>query len=109
MPGVRPDAVGSHHLRFIQPSALGHRVSDEFTVPLCRAHHRELHRRADERGWWRRYGIEPIRVASALWKRTHTVEIAPNGADEVDGTQHGARFKMDDAVPRNQNNETNPT
>ena len=98
-----------HHLRFAQPRGLGQRVSDEFTVPLCRAHHRELHRRADERAWWRRYGIEPIPVASALWKRTHTVEIAPNGADEVDETQHGASFKMDDAVPRNQSNETTPT
>ena len=33
----------AHHLRFAQPSALGRRVSDEFTVPLCRSHHRALH------------------------------------------------------------------
>src|SRR3989442_1739819 len=33
-----------HHLTFMQPRALGHRVSDEFTVPVCRIHHRELHR-----------------------------------------------------------------
>ena len=32
-----------HHLRFAQPRALGSKVSDEFTVPLCRGHHRELH------------------------------------------------------------------
>src|SRR4249919_3045868 len=32
-----------HHLTFTQPRALGRRVSDEFTVPLCRVHHRELH------------------------------------------------------------------
>ena len=29
-----------HHLRFAQPRALGVKVSDEFTVPLCRGHHR---------------------------------------------------------------------
>jgi len=40
-----------HHLRFAQPRALGRRVSDEFTVPLCRMHHRELHRGADEAAW----------------------------------------------------------
>ena len=31
----------AHHLRFTQPRALGRKVSDEFTVPLCRMHHRE--------------------------------------------------------------------
>ncbi len=33
-----------HHLRFAQSRAFGRKVSDEFTVPLCRAHHREIHR-----------------------------------------------------------------
>jgi len=40
-----------HHLRFAQPRALGRKVSDEFIVPLCRAHHREVHRCSDEVGW----------------------------------------------------------
>ena len=35
-----------HHLRFAQPRALGRKVSDEYTVPLCRSHHREVHRAA---------------------------------------------------------------
>jgi len=30
----------AHHLRFAQHRALGRKVSDEFTVPLCRGHHR---------------------------------------------------------------------
>ena len=37
----------AHHLRFAQSRALGRKVSDEFTVPLCRGHHRELHRYGD--------------------------------------------------------------
>src|SRR5262249_55644642 len=45
-----------HHLRFVQPYALGRRVSDEFTVPLCRVHHRELHRQGDEAAWWANLG-----------------------------------------------------
>jgi hypothetical protein len=73
-----------HHLRFAQPQGLGQKVSDEFTVPLCRAHHRELHRHGDERAWWRRYRIEPIGVASALWKKTQVVETAMNGSDELE-------------------------
>jgi hypothetical protein len=30
-----------HHLRFVQHRALGRKDSNEFTVPLCRGHHRE--------------------------------------------------------------------
>jgi hypothetical protein len=40
-----------HHLRFAQNRSLGRKVSDEFTVPLCRGHHRELHRHGDEAAW----------------------------------------------------------
>ena len=35
------------------------RVSDEFTVPLCRVHHRELHRQGNERAWWNKANIDP--------------------------------------------------
>jgi Protein of unknown function (DUF968) len=35
-----------HHLRFAQQRGVAQKVSDEFALPLCRAHHRELHRAA---------------------------------------------------------------
>jgi hypothetical protein len=38
-----------HRLGFTQPRALGRKVSDEFAVPLCRGHHRAVHRSRDER------------------------------------------------------------
>jgi hypothetical protein len=60
-----------HHLAFTQPRALGRKVSDEFAVPLCRGHHRAVHRSRDERAWWRQAGIDPIKVARRLWKETH--------------------------------------
>jgi ERF superfamily len=60
-----------HHLGFTQPRALGRKVSDEFAVPLCRGHHRAVHRARDERAWWRQAGIDPIKVARGLWKATH--------------------------------------
>jgi hypothetical protein len=61
----------AHHLRFAQTRALGRKVSDEFTVPLCRAHHRELHRHSDELQWWERTGVNPAVAARALWLETH--------------------------------------
>ena len=59
----------AHHLRFAQPRALGRRVSDEFTVPVCRLHHRELHRHGDEAGWWQSIRIDPLPIARRLWQR----------------------------------------
>jgi ERF superfamily len=61
----------AHHLRFAQSPALGRKVSDEFTVPLCRGHHREVHRCGDEAAWWEKIGIDPTAVARVLWLRTH--------------------------------------
>jgi hypothetical protein len=47
--GRRPS--DPHHLRIAQWRALGRKVSDEFTVPLCRTHHREVHRCGSEGSW----------------------------------------------------------
>src|SRR6266540_2937058 len=60
----------AHHLRFVQPRALGRKASDEFAVPLCRIHHRAAHRASDERAWWKAAGIDPLKVARKLWKDT---------------------------------------
>ena len=58
----------AHHLRFAQPRALGRKVSDEFTVPLCRGHHRELHRHGAEVAWWQSVNIDPLPIAHRLWQ-----------------------------------------
>jgi hypothetical protein len=60
----------THHLRFAQPRALGRKVSDEHTVPLCRLHHRELHRYGDEASWWAGASIDPLPIALELWRRS---------------------------------------
>ena len=67
--GRRPS--DGHHLRFAQSRALSRKVSDEFTVPLCRGHHREVHRSGDEAAWWEKAGIDPTAAARALWLETH--------------------------------------
>src|SRR6516164_4525683 len=47
LPVLRRKPSDAHHLRFMQPRALGRKTSDEFAVPLCRTHHRAAHRAAD--------------------------------------------------------------
>jgi ERF superfamily len=88
--GRRPS--DPHHLRFAQFRSLGHKVSDEFTVPLCRTHHREIHRCGDEASWWSKNLIDPLVAARRLWLETHPLpkgkttatdnERAPNVADK---------------------------
>ena len=80
--GRRP--ADAHHLRFTQSRALGRKVSDEFTVPLCRGHHREVHRCGDEAAWWHRTGIDPNAAARVLWLKTHPL---PNATG-----QRGSKF-----------------
>ena len=63
-----------HHLRFAQPRALGVKVSDEFTVPLCRGHHRALHQAGNEAAWWDKFKIDALRIARQFWEQTHPRE-----------------------------------
>jgi hypothetical protein len=72
----------AHHLRFAQPRAMGRKVSDEFTVPVCRVHHRALHRHGNEAAWWHAWWqgirIDPLPIAHRLWRHAR-----PNGATVV--------------------------
>jgi hypothetical protein len=70
----------AHHLRFAQSPALGRKVSDEFAVPLCRGHHRDVHRCGDEAAWWNKAGIDPTETARTLWLTTHPL---PSASDAV--------------------------
>jgi ERF superfamily len=63
----------AHHLRFTQPRAMGLKVSDEFTVPLCRIHHRDVHSFGDEVGWWERRAIDPLTTSRVLWVSTRGI------------------------------------
>jgi ERF superfamily len=95
-----------HHLTFTQPRALGYRVSDEFTVPVCRIHHRELHRSGDEAAWWQKLNIDPLPVALRLWQHTRLkgAELAPSGgrtpsqaAQKLNMSVQGRAGRNDDA------------
>ena len=96
-----------HHLRYLQPRALGRKASDEFAVPLCRSHHRAVHRAGDEQTWWKAAGIDPVKVARQLWRQTrlhspqddHRPDLAgrPNTRSIVSASD-GARESRSDQV-----------
>jgi hypothetical protein len=62
----------AHHVRYAQSRGLSMKVSDEFTVPLCAIHHRDLHTTTREREWWQERKIDPLAIARALWRENQT-------------------------------------
>jgi ERF superfamily len=64
----------AHHIRFAQPRALGRKVSDEYTIPVCRVHHRDLHGYGDEASWWAGVSIDPLPIALELWRRSGSAD-----------------------------------
>jgi hypothetical protein len=100
----------AHHIKFAEHRAMGRKVSDRFAVPICRLHHRELHRRGDERAWWLSQGIDPLAIAASLWGRTHAIASVAVASDsdraaEINGSQFEPRVS---AAAGTHNNETKP-
>jgi len=93
----------AHHVRFAQSPALGRNVSDEFTVPLCRGHHREVHRCGDEPVWWLKVRINPMVKARELWLQTHPL---PMSSEERPHQDIGERRRPPDR--QGAIDETNP-
>ena len=62
----------AHHIRYAQSRGLGLKVSDEFTVPLCAIHHRDLHTTTKERAWWQQQKMDPLIIARALWQESRS-------------------------------------
>jgi hypothetical protein len=96
-----------HHLRYLQPRALGRKASDEFAVPLCRSHHRAVHRAGDEQAWWKAAGIDPVKIARQLWRQTrlhglqdpHPAGLAPRPETQsIASASDGTRDSQPDQV-----------
>ena len=83
--GRRP--ADAHHLRFTQSRALSRKVSDEFTIPLCRGHHREVHRCGNEAAWWENIGVDPTISARALWLESHPLRMGQGQPTSDQGTR----------------------
>ena len=84
----------AHHLRFAQPRALGRKVSDEFIVPVCRVHHREIHRHGNEAAWWQSIKIDPLPIAHRLWRHARL-----NGPGDPESDFATAANGTDSATP----------
>jgi hypothetical protein len=90
----------AHHIRFAQPRALGRRVSDEYTVPLCRLHHRELHCIGNERSWWEQLNIDPVPIAVRFWQQTKGVaEASEQPKMDAQITDASVGLKHESGVP----------
>jgi Rad52/22 family double-strand break repair protein len=72
-----------HHLRFAQPRAIGLKVSDEFTVPLCRGHHRQLHQAGNEIAWWEGLKINALEMARSFWEQTRATSTRGQTIDSA--------------------------
>jgi DNA recombination protein Rad52 len=85
----------AHHLKFAQPRAMASKVSDEFTVPLCRTHHRQVHQGGNEVAWWIDMDIDPLPIANELWDQSHGVEKPQpaNGQDVSKETERQANVE----------------
>ena len=68
-----------HHVRFAQPRALGRKVGDQWAVPLCAIHHRDLHNFGDEKAWWARSRLDPIEEGMRLWR----ISRGPPDSDDL--------------------------
>jgi hypothetical protein len=101
--GKRP--VDPHHIRFAQKQSLGRKVSDEFTVPLCRSHHRALHRSGSEYLWWENLGIDPLKAARKLWRKSR-----PRGrtTDQRDNNARAITMQPDAAATTGRVTDTQP-
>jgi ERF superfamily len=95
-----------HHIKFAEQRAMGRKVSDRFTVPICRLHHRELHRKGNERAWWEKQEIDPLPVAASLWTKTHGLASAAANIDgeraqpaEINGAGAAGWSQIDETKP----------
>jgi hypothetical protein len=101
----------AHHAKFAEQRAMSRKVSDKFTVPVCRVHHRELHLRGNERAWWAEREIDPLAVASRLWEQTRKLALAANENADQSPTKksNGSPLILDSKLrPQPKNSETKP-
>lgn len=72
----------------------------EFAVPLCRVHHRELHRQGDERAWWNKFNIDPMPIALKFWQLTRGIPTGPKSTPEPENSaaKRTRRFESDGRI-----------
>ncbi|MEH2470418.1 hypothetical protein V1281_000337 [Nitrobacteraceae bacterium AZCC 2161] len=95
----------AHHLKFAQPNTLGRKVSDEFTVPLCRGHHHDLHRQGNEMAWWADMQVRPTDVARELWQSSPIHGSKPPPRSRI-STRSAPHANVPNQTPTNNSDTT---
>ncbi len=83
----------AHHIKFAQPRAMGSKVGDEWTVPLCFLHHRSLHDSGSEETWWQVHGTDALAEAKRLWQQSRKGADEGSAATPVAGSADAANGK----------------
>jgi hypothetical protein len=98
-------AFRSASLQFAQLRALGLKVSDEFTVPLCRGHHRQLHQVGNEAAWWEDLKINALEIAKGLWenRRLKTCPTATQASQVPTDASQAAQHQDTSKLPNEPN------
>ena len=55
---------------------MGSKEHDKFALPLCGQHHRDQHDAGDERAWWKDRGVDPVKLALAIYSAKGNYEEA---------------------------------
>lgn len=60
-------AADAHHLRILgHGRGLGVKNGDDYTIPLCRQHHDELHAFGDEKLFLDMHGLDPVKILDKI-------------------------------------------
>jgi len=63
-------AADAHHIRIAgHGRGLGIKNGDDWTIPLCRRHHDELHAFGDEKLFLDLHGVDGVALAQSLWRK----------------------------------------
>jgi hypothetical protein len=64
-------------------------------VPLCRGHHRALHRCGDTAAWWEASGFDCQSAARLLWRKAHSLPNNHRLEPTLDLNLNGAEIQSD--------------
>ena len=68
-----PPRCDSHHITYAEKRGFGQKVGDNFTVPLCRMCHTNLHNyKYGEKLFWSLQGIDPLELAEEIYGQKNT-------------------------------------
>lgn len=63
--------VHAHHLTILKGErGVGQKVGDNYTLPVCAIHHRNLHDMGEKK-FWEAWGIDAIEEALKLWENNN--------------------------------------